>query len=258
MLYRRNGFPEEDELVLCTVTQVFPHSVFCNLDEFDRTAVIHISEIAPGRIRNIRDYVKEGKKVICKVLRINQQRGHIDLSLRRANEGQKRIKRNEIKQEILAEKIIEFIAKKNKQDFKALYNQVTDKVFEKYMTLYSCFEEVINPGINLIDLGIDKKIADEITEVIKLRIKPQEVEIKGKFNITIRSGDGIESIKEALKIAQDTSENININYESAGKYGIIIKAQDYPEAESILKEMQEKVSEYIESKKGEAEFIRKK
>ncbi|MCK5107376.1 MAG: translation initiation factor IF-2 subunit alpha [Nanoarchaeota archaeon] len=258
MLYRRNGLPEEDELVLCTVTQVFPHSVFCNLDEFDRTAVIHISEIAPGRIRNIRDYVKEGKKVICKVLRINPQRGHIDLSLRRANEGQKRIKRNEIKQEILAEKIIEFIARKQKKDLKELYNLVTDKVFEKYMTLYSCFEDVINQGLDLETLGIDPKLADEITEVIKLRIKPPEVEIKGKFHMSIKTGDGINTIKEALKIAQNSNSNAEINYESAGKYGVLIKAPDYHEAEAILKELTETVIEYMGSKKGEAEFIRKK
>ena len=98
MLYRRKGFPEEDELVLCTVTKIFPHSVFCNLDEFGRTGVIHISEIAPGRIRNIRNYVRHGKKVICKVLRTDKQKGHIDLSLRRVNEGQRRGKKNEIKQ----------------------------------------------------------------------------------------------------------------------------------------------------------------
>jgi len=48
-------------------------------------------------------------------------------------------------------------------------------------------------------------------------------------------------------------ENININYESAGRYGIMIKAKDYPEAEAILKEMQEKVVEYIDS--AELEYI---
>ena len=60
MLYKREGFPEEDELVMCTVTKIFPHSVFVNIDEFGRTGVIHISEISPGRIRNIRDKTTNG------------------------------------------------------------------------------------------------------------------------------------------------------------------------------------------------------
>ena len=54
MLYRRENYPAEDELVLCTVTKVLNHAVFVNLDEYDKGGLIHISEVAPGRIRNIR------------------------------------------------------------------------------------------------------------------------------------------------------------------------------------------------------------
>ena len=36
MLLKKKGFPEEDELVMCTVTKVQFHSVFCNLDEYDK------------------------------------------------------------------------------------------------------------------------------------------------------------------------------------------------------------------------------
>ena len=83
MLLKKEGFPEEDELVMCTVTQVQFHSVFVTLDEYDKGGMIHISEVSPGRIRNIRDFVREGKKIVCKVLRVNEEKGHIDLSLRR-------------------------------------------------------------------------------------------------------------------------------------------------------------------------------
>lgn len=258
MFYRRTGFPDEDELVLCTVTKVFPHAVFCNLDEFDRTGVIHISEVSPGRIRNIRDFVKEDKKVICKVLRVNTQKGHIDLSLRRVNEAQRRTKNNEIKQEQLAEKILEFVARKNKEDIRKFYNQITDKVFEKYSSLYECFEEVVNTKITLVELGIDVKIADEILPVIYQRIKPPEVEIEGTLHLISNENNGIDIIKEALKQAKDTSEDIFVRYDSAGRYNITVKASNYPDAEKILKEATDKAITFVEDKKGEAEFIRKK
>ena len=99
MLLKKEGFPEEGELVMCTVTNVQYHSVFVRLEEYGKSGMIHISEVSPGRIRNIRDFVKEGKKVICKVLRINLERGHIDLSLRRVSEAQKRNKANDLKKE---------------------------------------------------------------------------------------------------------------------------------------------------------------
>ena len=72
--------------MLCIVRKILPHSVFVDLMEYNnREAMIHISEIAPGRIRNIRDFVKEGKQVVCKVLLLNRDRGTIDLSLRRVS-----------------------------------------------------------------------------------------------------------------------------------------------------------------------------
>src|SRR3989338_6765190 len=111
MLLSKQGLPEEGDLLLCTVSNIQFHSVFVRLDEFGgKTAMIHISEIAPGRIRNIRDHVRENKKIVCKVLRIHPDRGHVDLSLRRVTENQRRLKINQIKQEQKAERIVEIVA----------------------------------------------------------------------------------------------------------------------------------------------------
>ena len=140
MLYKKEGIPDEDELVLCTITNVQHHSVFANMDEYGKTGMIHISEVSPGRIRNLRDYVQVGKKVICKILRIDRVNGHIDLSLRRVNEGQRRRKNDEIKQEQKAEKIIEILAKQLKKDHHSLYEDVSSKVFEKYEYIFQCFK----------------------------------------------------------------------------------------------------------------------
>ena len=80
--------------------------------EYGEQGLVHISEIAPGRIRNIRDYVSEDRQIICKVLRIDQQKGHIDLSLRRVNSHQRVAKLEEIKQENKAETLVQNLAKK--------------------------------------------------------------------------------------------------------------------------------------------------
>src|SRR4030043_2126000 len=115
MFLRREGFPEEGELVLCTVVKIQYHAVTVILDQYyNKQGLIHISEVSAGRIRNIRDFVEENKKVVCKVIRVDPERGHIDLSLRRVNESQRRSKTDLIKQEQKAEKIIEVLAEKLK------------------------------------------------------------------------------------------------------------------------------------------------
>ncbi len=100
MAQKKQGFPEENEIVLCTVKKILPHGIFVSLDEYkSQEGLIHISEISPGRVRNIRDFVKEGKRIVCKILRVNKEKNHIDLSLRRVNQAQRINKNTEHKQE---------------------------------------------------------------------------------------------------------------------------------------------------------------
>ena len=234
MLFTKEGFPEEDEIVLCTVTAIHFHSVFVTLDEYkNRSGMIHISEISPGRIRNIRDFVKEGKKVVCKVLRIHEDRGHIDLSLRRVNESQKKDKISSIKQEQLAEKIVEFVAKQRKEDMAKIYSEIAKKVFEKYDGLYPAFEEVSSGKESLEAIGIEPGIAKQLNEVISQRIKPVEIEIAGELALKTYKPNGVELIKEAVKNAGSKAE---ISYKGAGVYSVKVKSLEYKEAEKNLKE----------------------
>jgi len=253
MLLKRENFPEEDELVLCTVTKLFHHGVFVDLDEYTKGGMIHISEVSPGRIRNIRDFVKEGKKVVCKVLRIDSEKGHIDLSLRRVNEGQRKQKINQVKQEQKAEKIIEFAAKKLDIDLKKFYQEISSKIFEKYDLLHACFEDVVKGTITLDKLGIDQKTSDILTELVKERMKPTEVFVQGELTLKSYAQDGVEIIKETLKKA---SKNVSILYEGGGKYKIVVKANEYKDAEKTLEKSVKNTLDFIEEKGGEGSFAK--
>ncbi len=255
MLFRMYGFPEESEIVICTVSNVQYNSVFANLDEYPgKSGIIHISEISPGRIRNIRDYVKEGKKVICKVLRINEERGHIDLSLRRVNESQKRNKNDELKKEMMAEKIVEFAAKELKLKFEDLYKTIFAEISKEYDHLYPCFEDYVVENFDIKKLNLDKKVLEKLDELIKQRIKPPEVSITGAFTLVSYDPDGVSKIKEALKLAE--GEDIELKYYGAGKYGISFKAEDYKECEAMVEKATKAVIEAMEKSGGEASFKR--
>lgn len=253
MLLNKKRFPEEDELVLCTVTSIHYHSVFVTLDEYgDRTGMIHISEVAPGRIRNMREYVKEGKKLVCKVLRVNKEKGHIDLSLRRVNEAQKRLKLNQIKQEQLAEKIVEYIAKQEKKDVKKFYEDLYEKISKKYEHLYDAFEEVMLGKITLEKLGIDKDLSKELTVIIKQRIKPPEIVLKGNFNINCYESDGVERIKKLLNKIPD--KTTTVTYTGGGVYNLTLKDEDYKKAEKKLKKKVDSVIKNARKLKVNVDF----
>ena len=72
---------EEGQIVLCTVKNIEGTAVFCKIDDYEKEGTMITSEVAPGRIRNLRDYVSPGRKIVCKVLKIDKE--NIYLSLRR-------------------------------------------------------------------------------------------------------------------------------------------------------------------------------
>lgn len=258
MFHKKTGFPQQDEIVLCTVTNVQYNSVFVTLDEYDnKSGMIHISEVSAGRIRNIREYVAEGKKVVCKVLHIDKERGHIDLSLRRVGEGQKRDKNLTLKQEQRAENIIDHLAKERKLDPAKFYEEVALPILEHYEYLFMAFEDIVEGKFSLKDTSLDAKTAKLVEETVKERIKPKQVQIEGVFSITTYSENGVERVKEALVKARDASQTGDIRYLGAGKYKITVTAEEFKDAEKLLKAATESVEKFFKNDSlAEASFER--
>ncbi len=257
MLYRRAGYPEVDEIVLCKVTTINPNSVFVDLLEFGKQGLVHISEIAPGRIRNLREYVSEGRQIICKILRIDRERGHIDLSLRRVNSHERQAKMDEIKQESKSETLVQNLAKKLKRPADALYAEVTKVIFNNYSHLYLCFKDVVAGAVNLEKMGLDKVIAQDLTTAILDKFKPPKVTLDAEVTLITYSDEGVEKIRKLLKEIEAVSPTLRVMYLGGGKYKTTVEDADYKSAEKKLKLVQE-ILEKFNDKVSTATFLREK
>ncbi len=256
----RSGWPEESDLVVCTVKKVTDFGAFVELDEYGRKeGLIHISEVASGWVKYIRDHVREGQKIVCKVLYVDTAKHHIDLSLKDVNEHQRREKIQEWKNEQKAEKWIQYVAKTTKTEQEKL-NKLIDLIYEKFGSVYSAFEKSRANGIStLTDLGISKEFAEAIKKVAEENLKKPQVEIAGYVDLTSSLPDGIEHIKKSLKAAGDVKEDnikIDISYTGAPRYRIHVIAPDYKKAESILKKSSQAAIAIIEEAGGTGEFHR--
>ncbi len=257
MFYKRKGIPEEDEIVLCKITRIFPNSVFAELLEYGSSGLIHISEVSPGRIRNIRDYVSVGRQVVCKVLRVDKEKGHIDLSLRRVNSHQRREKLEEIKQELKSESLVKNISKKLGKKPDEIYKKLTKEIFERYSHLHLCFKDVAAGEVKLEDLGVDKNLAKEFTEVILEKFKPQKIKVQGEITIKTYEENGVQKIRDTLQKLSKVSPTVDLFYLGAGRYKLIIEDFDYKPAEKNLKKILT-ILEKFKNKLSTVEFKREK
>ncbi|MCL7418138.1 MAG: S1 RNA-binding domain-containing protein, partial [Halalkalicoccus sp.] len=75
-----SGWPTPGELVVGKIESIEDFGVFVDLEEYeDKQGLIHISEVASGWIKNVRDHVREGQTAVCKVLDVDKGSQQIDL-----------------------------------------------------------------------------------------------------------------------------------------------------------------------------------
>jgi len=254
---QREGWPEPGSLVVCTVTQVVDFGAFVSLDEYSgKQGLIHISEVASGWIKYIRDHVREGQKIVCKVLNVDTSRHHIDLSLKDVNEHQRREKIQEWKADQKAWKWLEMAYKERPADAK----RVADALVEAYDSLYLAMEEAaVSGAAALADVRLPEEDVRILESISRENVKIPTVDISGYVDITSPAPDGVEIIKKALKQAKrvkDKDAKLTITYIGAPRYRLHVTAPDYKHAESVLKKSAQAVVKYIEQHGGEGTFLR--
>jgi translation initiation factor 2 subunit 1 len=247
-MFKKDGYPEENEIVICTITKIQHHSVFCSLDEYGKSGMLHISEISSGRIRNLNEYVKEGKTIICKVLQINKEKGYIDLSLRRVTEAQKKQKAASLKKYQFAYKLVENVATELKITPEALWLEL-DAAKGDHDSVFDMFQAVVEKNE---PIPISKPHAAVITKIVTEKLKPLSVTIKGQLEITTYDANGVGLIHDAFSKAP----SLESSYLGGGKYSIEVKAKDYKKAEAILKTDLDTITKFIEKKATKLEFKR--
>jgi translation initiation factor 2 subunit 1 len=256
----KSEFPEEGDLVVGTVKNVKNFGAFITLDEFDRKeGFIHISEVSSGWVKYIRDFVREGQKVVCKVLNVDPSKGHVDLSLKRVNDHLKRQKIQEWKNEQKAEKLFELVANKIGKEIQTCYEEFGDELIDKYGYLYGAFEEAAISIENLKDDGFKGDWLDPFAEVAIDNIVPPFVSIQGVLDISLPAADGITKISQALTAVEKEEDDFSvvITYLGAPRYRMVVKAPDYKIAEDEMKTAVDEVTENITKMKGTCQFNRK-
>ena len=248
--------PEQGEIVLATITKVMDHGAYVTLDEYDDIqGFLHISEIAPGWIRSVNRFVKDGEKKVLLIKKVNPKRGDIDLSLKQVSNDQKKQKLKEVKKFEKGKTLLQNVQEKAKLSDEDI-EKLEDKIYSKFDSVYDAFIEIGRNGIESVkELKIPKKTANIIEEICS-KIKLPSVEIRGIMEITNNKSDGVEIIKKILLDAIKKESTVDITYLGAPKYRLSITSEDFKSAEKSLKPIITEIQTKIEKQKGSFKFTR--
>ena len=250
--------PERGEIVLATITKITDHGAYVSLDEYNGVqGFLHVSEIAPGWIRSVNRFVKEGEKKVLLVKKVNPDRTDIDLSLKQISKDQKKKKLLEVKKYEKGKTILQNIKEKAKLSDSEL-EKLEESLFSKYDSVYDAFVDIVKKTYRFYqNLKLSKKIITAVEE-ISSKIKLPSVEIRGILEISSNKSEGVDIIKKILLdvMKKEEKSGLEITYVGAPKYRLAITAQDFKSAEKLLKPILADIQSSIEKKKGTFKFTR--
>ena len=229
----------EGDIILCEVKDIVRTTVFVETLDGMKGSIV-FSEVAPGRIRNIRDYVVPKKIVACKILHITHD--HLFLSLRRVKDKEKKEALEVYKKERSLESFI-----------KKLLGIKADEIIKKIraensLSLVEFFESAKqNPKLS--EKYFSKSEIEKLTSILTEK-KEKEKEIKKEFTLSCRQPDGIVRIKGMLSPYQ------KITYLGSSKFMIKAKSIDLKQADSHLNKILEEIEK--NSKREKCEFALRK
>lgn len=251
-------WPSEGELVICNVKNVRDFGAFVDLEEYEgKEGFIHISEISSGWVKRIRNHIHEDQKRVCKVLKVNRSKGHIDLSLKQVNEHQRREKIQSWKNHKKAEKLLGLLGEEIGMSLDECYDSFGYKLIEEYGGIYQAFEECTVDPDTLKNHDFEGDWVEKFTRIAQDNISPPYVSISGIIELTSKGADGLDDIKYALDVLEDTKESkVDVNYLAAPKYRIDIRSLDYKTAEEDFENASKEVIKRIKDRGGEGKFYR--
>jgi translation initiation factor 2 subunit 1 len=226
---------KEYDAVLCTVERVDRTTVFVKLETGEQGTII-TSEVAPGRIRNLRDYVSPGRKIVCKILKIDSS-GNIHLSLRRVFPKEKKevMERHERERNSLG--ILKSVLGEQAENVSTAIKQESGSLQD---FLNNC-----KTSPSQLEKYMPKESAEKICKIL-LEKKEKFVEVKKEFLLSSGKPNGIQLTKNVLSFCQGKCE---ISYLAAGKFTIKIKSTDYKKANSLISQSLEKIGTDAKEKK---------
>lgn len=246
--------PKVGEDAIATVSKVARFGAYCRLLEYDNLEVfLPIREVSSGWIKNIREHVHEGQKVVCRILFYDKEKGTIDVSLKRVTQSQ-------AKEKIRAYNLEKRFTALFSQSIKmaGLYEEkaaLVQKALSEFLTYTNLMDNATGDSEEFKKSTLPKKLKDTLLEAYEANRKKREYIVAYTMKLmTFNTMSGITELKDIITAVKHLG--VDVSYVSAPNYRLVAEGDDYSQAEDKIKQATQIVQSKL--KKGVFEIEKEK
>lgn len=264
--FYESEFPEVDDVVVVQVKRIVAMGAYVSLLEYDgREGMMLLSELSKRRIRSVAKLLKVGRTEICMVMRADLDKGYVDLSKRRVDPEDSKLKQEQFARAKAVHGVIAHVAQLHEVECDELSKKISWPLNIKYQDAHEAFKKHINeeidmwkeidfsePGVDLTDKMDAIKADIEIS--LRRRLITQALRIRAKIDVSCSLFEGIDAIKESLlKGFEASSEECEVKIQLIAHpmFMLTCTCRDKPLAFSTLEKAMDLIKEAIVSKGGE-------
>ncbi|KAL6977508.1 hypothetical protein U1Q18_026307 [Sarracenia purpurea var. burkii] len=267
-------YPEVDMAVMIQVKNIADMGAYVSLLEYNNIeGMILFSELSRRRIRSVSSLIKVGRIEPVMVLRVDKEKGYIDLSKRRVSEEDIQVCEERYNKSKLVHSIMRHVAETLKLDLEDLYIHVGWPLYRKYGHAFEAFKLIVNDPDSVLnsltrevkEIGPDgqevtkvvpamsEEVKDSLIKNIRRRMTPQPLKIRADIEMKCFQFDGVLHIKEAMRKAEAAGNKdcpVKIKLVAPPSYVLNTQTLDKEQGIAILNKAIAACSEEIERHKG--------
>ncbi|XP_001603365.1 eukaryotic translation initiation factor 2 subunit 1 [Nasonia vitripennis] len=260
--FYKEKYPEVEDVVMVNVRSIAEMGAYVHLLEYNNIeGMILLSELSRRRIRSINKLIRVGKTEPVVVIRVDKEKGYIDLSKRRvsAEDVEKCTERYAKAKAVnsILRHVAELLNYESDDQLEELYQKTAWHFEEKYKkqkaSAYDFFKQsVLDPSI-LAECDLDERTKEVLLNNIKRKLTSQAVKIRADVEVACYGYEGIDAVKAALKagLALSTDElPIKINLIAPPLYVMTTSTPEKTDGLKALSDAIEVIKEKIVSMGG--------
>jgi len=253
--FYENKFPEVDDLVMVEVKSIEQMGAYVALKEYnDIEGMILLSELSRRRIRSINKIIRVGRMEVVVVLRVDKEKGYVDLSKRRVSPEDVTKCEEKYNKSKKVHTIMRHVAETSHRELIDLYTLFCWPLYRKYGHAFDAFQLSINDQSIVDSLEIPEEIKHALSKNIRRMLTPKAEKIRADIEVTCYKPEGIDAIVAALRKGRDLSTDevpIKIKLIAPPLYVLVTTSMNKEGGIALLTKAIEAIKEEIIKRKGE-------
>ncbi|KAL5720971.1 hypothetical protein ACHQM5_013586 [Ranunculus cassubicifolius] len=267
-------YPEVDNAVMIQVKTIADMGAYVSLLEYNNIeGMILFSELSRRRIRSVSSLIKVGRQEPVMVLRVDKEKGYIDLSKSRVSEEDIQGCEERYNKSKLVHSIMRHVAETLSLDLEDLYIHVGWPLYRKHGHAFEAFKLIVNDPDSVLntltrevkEVGPDgqevtkvvpamsEEVKDALVKNIRRRMTPQPLKIRADIEMKCFQFDGVLHIKEAMRKAEAAGNKdcpVKIKLVAAPLYVLTTQTLDKDQGIQVLTKAIQASTEALEQHKG--------